>query len=186
MKITEEQILKAAPRTDKARLKEFVEVFNEWGVVFGITTKARLVHFLAQCWHESGALRYVQEIASGRQYEGRRDLGNTQKGDGMRFKGRGFIQITGRANYKAYQESGFCVGDLMGHPERLAKKPGHTKASMWFWWKRGLNELADSDTGSLTQGEAVVKKITRRVNGGYNGLDDRLKNYRQFRNAIGI
>ena len=143
MEITVEKILQAAPQTNKLRVKSFVNVFNEWSDKFGINTPKRIVHFLAQCWHESGALKYTKELASGQAYEGRKDLGNTQKGDGIRFKGRGYMQLTGRANYKAYQDSGFCVGDLMNHPEWLEQSPGNLKSAMWFWWKNGLNQLAD-------------------------------------------
>ncbi len=191
MQITTAQLLRAYPNTNKTRVAEFVEVFNEWSERFGITTKKRLVHFLAQCWHESGALRYVEELASGAAYDTGRlaqRLGNTPEkdGDGQRFKGRGFIQITGRVNYSAYAKSGFCVGDLMSHPEWLAQKPGHTKASMWFWWKNDLNAIADTDNGDKEQGEAVVKRITKRVNGGYNGLADRLFYYRRFKKEFGV
>lgn len=179
--------MRAYPQTNRTRCAEFVDVFNEWNERFGINTPARVVHFLSQCWHESGALRYVEEIASGEKYEGRKDLGNTQPGDGKKYKGRGFIQITGRANYQAYKNSGFCVGDLMNHPEWLCQKPGHTKASMWFWWKNNINALADKDTGErVVDGEAIVKQITRKVNGGYNGLSNRLYYYRRFRKEFGL
>lgn len=186
MRITVQQLMRAYPNTNRQRAQEFVDVFNEWNDRFGINTTARVVHFLSQCWHESGALRYVEEIASGAQYEGRKDLGNTQPGDGKKFKGRGFIQITGRATYQNYAKSGFCVGDLMSHPEWLAKSPGHTKASMWFWWKNNLNALADQDHGDGAIGEDVVKRITKHVNGGYNGLSQRCFFYRRFKKEFGL
>lgn len=185
MKITVPQIMRACPSTNRARCEEFVAVFNEWNERFGINTPARVTHFCAQCWHESGALRYVEEIASGEKYEGRKDLGNTQPGDGKRFKGRAFIQITGRSNYQAYQNSGFCVGNLMAHPEWLCQNPGHTKASMWFWWKNNLSAIADEDDGGK-KGEEIVKRITRKVNGGYNGLSQRTFFYRRFKKEFGL
>ena len=185
-KITIQQIMRAYPQTNRQRCEEFVAVFNEWCERFGINTPASVTHFCAQVWHESGALRYVEEIASGEKYEGRKDLGNTQPGDGKRFKGRAFIQITGRANYQAYKDSGFCVGNLMAHPEWLCQKPGHTKASMWFWWKNNLNSLADQDHGDGKIGEDICKQITKRVNGGYNGLSQRLYFYRRFRKEFGL
>ncbi len=95
----------------------------------------------------------------------------------MRFKGRGFIQITGRANYQAYANSGYCVGDLMSHPEWLCESPGNQKASMWFWKTKGLNALADRDD---------VKAITKKVNGGYNGLANRQYYYRRFKTVFGL
>lgn len=185
MIITEAQIRRAVPATNRERLADFVKVFNEWSDRFGINTPKRVTHFLCQCWHESGALRYTEEISSGKQYEGRKDLGNTQPGDGVKFKGRGYIQCTGRSNYKAYMNSGFCVGNLLEHPEWLAKSPGNTKSAMWFWWKNNLNALADTDDGG-TIGEDVVRRITKKVNGGYNGLSNRLYYYRRFKKEFGL
>lgn len=134
---------------------------------YGIDTVLRRAHFLAQVGHESGALRYDEELASGAAYEGRADLGNIEPGDGPRFKGRGLIQLTGRANYTAYgiaRGTDFTSGDA---PLRLAED--HDLAADvagWFWQSRGLNALADADD---------VRAITRRINGGYNGLADRIE-----------
>lgn len=105
------------------------------------------------------------EIASGDAYEGRADLGNTQPGDGPRFKGRGLIQLTGRANYKAYGDAiGIDLLDADGC-RRVATDPNlAVDVACWFWETRGLNALADQDD---------VRAITRRINGGLNGLADR-------------
>jgi putative chitinase len=127
-----------------------------------INTPLRQAHFLAQLGHESGELRYTQELASGTAYEGRKDLGNTQPGDGMRFKGRGLIQLTGRANYTAFSKA--CGQDLLTHPELLAETPLAVDVAVWFWAQHGLNALADKDD---------VVRITKRINGGTNGLADR-------------
>ena len=175
MKINKPQLLRAVPNLYKARVDDFVKTFNDWSDTFGINTPLRAVHYLAQVFHESAALHYTEEIASGKAYEDREDLGNTQKGDGVKFKGRGFIQITGRANYQAYANSEYCVGDLMKHPEWLSKSPGNQKASMWFWKTKGLNELADKDD---------IRAITKKVNGGYNGLADRMFYYRRFKKEL--
>ncbi|HEY6252110.1 MAG TPA: glycoside hydrolase family 19 protein [Candidatus Angelobacter sp.] len=130
-----------------------------------INTPLRQAHFLAQLGHESGSLIYSEEIASGQAYEGRADLGNTQPGDGPRFKGRGLIQITGRTNYTAYgtaRNRDFITGD---NPKLLATDPNlAADCSGWFWATRNLNPLADKDD---------VLSITKRINGGINGLDDR-------------
>ncbi|SFP17293.1 glycoside hydrolase family 19 protein [Ralstonia sp. NFACC01] len=134
-----------------------------------INTPARIAAFLAQVGHESGQLRYVRELwgptFAQRGYEGRADLGNTQPGDGKRFLGRGLIQITGRANYRA---CGIALGlDLEAQPE-LLETPAHATASAaWFWLNNGLNRFADQDS------DAAFAQLTRRVNGGTNGLDDR-------------
>lgn len=175
MKINKPQLLRAVPNLYKIMVDDFVKTFNEWSDTFGINTPLRAVHYLAQVFHESAALRYTEEIASGKAYEGREDLGNIQKDDGIKFKGRGFIQITGRANYQAYANSEYCVGDLMKHPEWLSKSPGNQKASMWFWKTKGLNELADKDD---------IRAITKKVNGGYNGLADRMFYYRRFKKEL--
>ena len=122
----------------------------------------RLAHFLAQVGHESGSFKYMEEIASGSAYEGRANLGNTQNGDGPRYKGRGPIQITGRANYRFF---GRQLGiDLERHPE-IAEFPSiglHLACA--YWANRDLNALADRD---------LLEDITRKINGGTNGLADR-------------
>lgn len=129
-----------------------------------INTPLRLAHFLAQVGHESGALRYSEEGASGEKYEGRKDLGNTQKGDGKLFKGRGLIQITGRANYKAYGDA--RGQDYVANPTRLATDPAiAVDSAFWYWNTKGLSTYADADNADA---------ITYRINGGYNGKPDRM------------
>lgn len=130
-----------------------------------IDTPLRQAHFLAQVAHESADLRYTEELASGMKYEGRKDLGNTEKGDGPRFKGRGLIQLTGRKNYIAFGKSlgeDFTKGDAM---KRIAEEPAlAVQTAAWFWDTHTLNALADADD---------LSGITRAVNGGLNGLEDR-------------
>ena len=130
-----------------------------------INTPLRQAHFLAQLGHESGSLRYTAELASGAAYEGRTDLGNTQPGDGTRFKGRGLIQITGRTNYTKYgadRGQDYITGV---NPNLLATDPNMAAdCSGWFWATRHLNELADNDD---------LVTITKRINGGTNGYPDR-------------
>jgi predicted chitinase len=127
-----------------------------------ITTQPRARQFLAQVLHESGRLRFFQEIASGAAYEGRRDLGNVRPGDGRRYKGRGPIQLTGRANYRA---AGKALGlPLEARPDLAARHAVGWRIAAWYWRTRGLNALAD-------RGDFLG--ITRRINGGTNGLADR-------------
>lgn len=132
-----------------------------------INTPLRQAHFLAQLGHESGSLCFTAEIASGVAYEGRIDLGNTQPGDGPRFKGRGLIQITGRTNYTNYgndRGQDYITGL---NPNLLATDPNvAADCSGWFWATRRLNEVADNDD---------LLTITKRINGGTNGLDDRAR-----------
>ena len=157
-----DQLIKIMPYA-RSRAAAFLAPLNAAMAEFGITTPARQASFLAQVGHESGQLQYVRELASGAAYEGRKDLGNTMAGDGVRFKGRGVIQITGRANYKA---CGAALGlDLIAHPELLEQPVNACRSAAWFWKTRGLNELADA-------GDQV--RVTRRINGGTNGLADRL------------
>lgn len=139
-----------APRAEAAMLKA------------GITTQRRASMFLAQVLHESAGLRYFEEIASGAAYEGRADLGNTHPGDGVRYKGRGPIQLTGRTNYRA---AGAALGlPLERTPELASKHAIGWLIATWFWQTRGLNALADR--GDFTG-------VTRRINGGVNGLASR-------------
>lgn len=133
---------------------------------FSISSPLRAWMWLAQVGHESASLRYFEEIASGAAYEGRTDLGNTQPGDGKRYKGRGPIQITGRANYTA---AAAALGlPLVEHPEMAADPAYAFLVSAWWWQAHGLNEI--SDTGD-------VVAATRRINGGLNGLADRQARY---------
>ena len=139
---------------------------------FNITTPLRLAHFLAQCAHESGGFKFITEFASGSAYEGRKDLGNTQPGDGVRFKGRGFIQLTGRANYSKF--STFCNEDCVANPELVATKYPMMSAA-YFFNNNGLWAVCDKGDD-----DATVTAVTKRVNGGTNGLADRLKHFKHF------
>lgn len=207
MQITIEQIKKIAPGAPDKAAGEFVDTFNKWSDKFGINTPLRAAHFISQCVHECAELKAFEEnlnysekgllkvfpkyfnsatakqyarkpekIAN-RVYANRMGNGNEASGDGWKYKGRGAIGLTGRSNYLAYSTSGFCVGDLMAHPEWLAKSPGCYKSAMWFWWKNGLNAIAD--TGN-------VNSVTKRVNGGYNGLDSRKKYLAMTKEALEI
>ena len=177
MKITAQQVRRIMPNVHSGRVADFVASFNDWAPLFGITTELRAAHYIAQVAHETGELKWLEEIATGMQYEGRTDLGNTQPGDGVRFKGRGLLQTTGRSNYKAYADSEWCNGDLMAHPEWLAKFPGAQKSSMFYWMKRNLNKWADADD---------VRGVTKRINGGYNGLAQRMYYLRLAKKVFGL
>jgi putative chitinase len=140
---------------------------------FAIDTPARAAAFLAQVAHESGGFRYLKEIwgptPAQLRYEGRVDLGNTEPGDGKRFMGRAFIQVTGRSNYKMV---GDALGiDLINHPETLELPRVAAEASAWWWASRKLNVLADHDD------DESFELITRRINGGLNGFEDRKRRW---------
>lgn len=143
---------------------------------YGVSqTALRLAHYMGQMMHESLCFVYMEEIASGRAYEGRQDLGNIHKGDGTRYKGRGPIQLTGRNNYR---NTGRAIGiDLESNPT-LASVPSigiHTACH--YWETRNLNHYADADQ---------VREITRRINGGFNGLSDRIKYTNRMKKLLGI
>ena len=148
-----------------AQVDAFYQPIAEVLARYQVNTPLRIAHFLAQIGHESGCLRYTKEIATGEAYEGRKDLGNDQPGDGKRFKGRGLIQLTGRSNYRDY---GRVCGRDFEHrddPELVATDPAlAVDVAGWFWSRRNLNELADRDD---------LREITRRINGGFNGLEHR-------------
>jgi putative chitinase len=153
----------------------FLDPLNAAMSEFGIDTAIRQAAFLAQVGHESGQLLYVKELASGAAYEGRADLGNTQPGDGVRYKGRGLIQITGRANYTT---CGFALElGLVEQPELLEESDNAARSAGWFWYNNQLNELADNDD---------FLSITRRINGGTNGLADRQVLYARAKKALGV
>jgi putative chitinase len=137
---------------------------------FDISTAKRAAMFIAQVLHESGGFRYMEEIASGAAYEFRQDLGNLEEGDGKRYKGRGPIQITGRANYLACSKA--LLGDmsLLSNPKRLCEPELGCRAAGWFWTTRNLNAFADA--GDL-------KGCTKKINGGFNGLADRDARYQR-------
>jgi putative chitinase len=145
-------------------------------IKFNITTNLRLAHFLSQCAHESGDWKYRLEIASGKAYEGRKDLGNIHEGDGVRFKGRGYIQLTGRGNYGRFSK--FIGEDCVENPDLVANKYPLASAAFFF----NSNKLwTICDKGF---DDATVTSVTKRVNGGTNGLSDRLKHFKVYHNLL--
>ncbi|WP_329914049.1 glycoside hydrolase family 19 protein [Stenotrophomonas sp. SMYL86] len=156
---------------------QYAQALEDACIQFGIVTALQKAHFLAQVAHESDGFRTATEYASGRAYEGRADLGNVQPGDGVRFKGRGLIQLTGRENYATFSNS-MGQGDLfIRSPELVAQLPWAVVAAGWFWKRKGLNALADRDD---------VAAVTRRINGGTNGLEDRKHRLAQAKKLFGL
>ncbi|SAL06494.1 lysozyme [Caballeronia calidae] len=145
---------------------------------YGIDTPLRQAHFLAQIGHESGELRFKEELASGSAYEGREDLGNVQAGDGRLFKGRGFIQLTGRANYTAYARSIGRENDILANPTRVATEPSLcVDVAGWFWSRRQLSALADNDD---------LIGVTKKINGGLNGIENRRRLLNRAKAVLGV
>lgn len=173
--ITYEQLKQIAPFAPK-NADVFVPYLNTTMQTYEIDTPLRQAMFLAQLAHESGSFRYVREIASGKAYEGRKDLGNTEQGDGVKFKGRGLIQITGKSNYMRVSK------DLFGDEQKLLKDPllletpqYATLSAGWYWDWKHLNVKAD---------KGDVTGVTKVINGGTNGLQDRINFYTKALKAL--
>lgn len=154
----------------------FIDPLNAAMQEFEINTSPlRMAAFLAQVGHESGQLRYVQELASGAAYEGRKDLGNTSPGDGVKYKGRGLIQLTGKANYIAMALA--LDIDCILNPAVLEEPINACRSAGWFWKNKGLNALADKPD---------FRTITQRINGGQNGAEDRERLYTKAKLVLGV
>ena len=184
--VTSEQLRSIMPNLSAKRNAEFLPFLHAAMIEFAIETPARAAAYLAQLAHESGQIRFMEEIwgptAAQRRYEPAAalatTLGNVDPGDGKRYKGRGPIQITGRANYRRF---GDLLGiDLESDPARAAMPDLAFRIAGLFWSKKGLNELADRATAN------GFREITRRINGGFNGLEDRRKFYAAACAVLGV
>jgi predicted chitinase len=184
--LTKEHLHAIMPQLRAAKGATFFPFLTAAMAEFRIDPPARTAAFLAQLAHESGQFRFMEEIwgptAQQQRYEPPSDLatklGNTEPGDGKRFKGRGPIQITGRANYRRF---GDLLGiDLVSDPARAAKPQLAFRIAGLFWSKKGLNELADRVTAE------AFKEITRRINGGFNGLEERERFYAAAKTVLGV
>lgn len=178
MTLTEQQLRQMMPSAGR-RLDAHLPYIAPAMAAAKIDTPDRIAAFLAQLAHESGEYRFLEELADGSAYEGRRDLGNIHPGDGVRFKGHGPIQITGRANHWA---CGNALGiNLIVEPRLICTPPYATASACWFWTTgngRGdLNRLAD---------RGWFRAITRIVNGGYTHLDRRVAYWNDNRRLLGL
>jgi putative chitinase len=175
--LTAAQLSAIMPALPAARRDTFMPFLQEALHEFSIEPPARAAAFLAQLAHESGQLRFMEEIwgptAAQKRYEPvtslATTLGNVATGDGRRFKGRGPIQITGRANYRRY--GALLAVDIEAEPQLAAKPELAFRIAGLFWSRNGLNELADEVSVE------AFKRITKRINGGLNGLADRERFY---------
>ncbi len=170
-------LFRAATGCSPALAAQWADPVSAAMSIFEINTVERQAAFLGQTGHESGGFQFVREIwgptPAQQCYEGRQDLGNTERGDGFKYRGRGLIQITGRANYQ-WCETWLCIC-CVDEPELLEKPAWAAESAGLFWREHGLNELADKQ---------LFTSITRRINGGLNGLDDRVERYHLALNAI--
>src|SRR5476649_1899852 len=173
MPLTSAQLQQILPNA-RSQAGVFISALNTAMNHRNINTPKRIAAFLAQVGHESGQLQYVRELGNN-QYLSKYDtgtlalrLGNTPEadGDGQKYRGRGLIQITGRRNYLACSQALFGDDRLLGQPQLLEQPQWACESAAWFGQSNGLNELADKDQFTT---------ITRRINGGLNGLEDRLQ-----------
>ena len=162
-----------------AKAQEWLEPITAAMAAQGIGAPARAAAFLAQIGHESGGLVYTSEIwgptVAQLRYEGRVDLGNTQPGDGSLFRGRGLIQITGRANYDKLGAA--LCWNCVANPEMVAEPNNAALSAAWWWVAHGLNPLAD-------KGNFLA--ITKIINGGMNGYTQRLALWQSAKQALGV
>ena len=175
--MTIDVLKRAMPNATMANCSKYLPHLNAAMEKYAINTPMRVAHFLSQIAWESGSLRYSTELSSGRAYEGRKDLGNVCVGDGIKFRGRGLLQITGRRNYTAY---GSSIGiDLTqdGNWLKLAEPKWAADSAGWFWLNHGLNELADKDE---------FTKITRIINGSTATVSKRLPCLGDAKRALGL
>lgn len=160
-------------RIDPNVRKNYASALNPAMAAGEVTTIPRVTAFLAQILHESGSFQFLRELASGAAYEGRKDLGNTQPGDGVRYKGRGFIQLTGRANFRS---AGSDLGlDLENNPDLAEQPEVAARLAVWFWNKKKLNDKAD-------RGDFLG--ITRAINGGTRGIEERTRLYESAKRVM--
>ncbi len=181
MIITNEELKQIMPKLSPAKRTLYLPFLNRVMEEYEINTPLRSAAFLAQLAHESGEFRYMEEIWGPTEAQKRYEppstlaekLGNTQRGDGKRFKGRGPIQITGRSNYDRY---GKLLGvDLLANPELAATPQIAFSVAGLYWQANGLNQLADLDD---------ILSITKRINGGVNGLADRRAYYKRAKTVL--
>ncbi len=178
MDLTLSQLQKAMPGCPRARAELMLPGLNASMRRAEINSRLRAAAYLSQVGHESKDFKFMQEIASGAKYEGNLKLGNTKSGDGMRFKGRGPIQLTGRDNYTRF--AAWSGLDCIIHPELVAEPDNGFLAAAWYWETRALN--AHADNGDILR---VSIGVNGKNHDGYpNGWGDRLARYQRALGAL--
>lgn len=202
------RVLASYPTPSDDALSSFVASFNQWNEVFKINTPLRIAAYLAQVLYESAFLsaktenlnysadgllktfpkyfktraeaeayaRQPEKIAN-KVYANRYGNGNEASGDGWRYRGRGLIQLTFKANYEEFSKYDLCTEPVLKNPDKVATYPLDQVAAMWYWEKKKINEPAD---------RGDIDEVTKRVNGGTNGLAQRKVIYRRLCNEFGI
>ena len=179
-------IFKRAKQKD---LLMFFQVFEQYKTFANLTTPVRIAGFLSQIGHETNQFLWLSELASGQAYEGRKDLGNIKLGDGKRFKGRGYIQLTGRSNYQAFQEwviknqkaifdeQQEPIPNFIQNPELIATHRWAMLSAIFFWQNKKMNQYADA---------MDIKQMTKIVNGGLKGFEERKQYWNVALHELGV
>lgn len=185
--LTNEQLKSIAPVSD-TNANIYVPLLNIAFDKYDFNTKERICCFLAQILHESGCFHYTKEIASGKAYEGRADLGNIQVGDGVKFKGRGLIQVTGRTNYGLCSQFLFNDSRLLTQPELLEQPKNALNSACWFWTLKLLNSICDQDDtwrhNWRNKDYNKFEWLTIKINGGLTHYNERLQLYEKAKAII--
>lgn len=184
MLLSREQLELCIPKASDRNISRFLSPLNAAMEEFGIVKPLHIAAFLAQVAHETLSLHYVEEIASGSNYEFREDLGNLEfealqvahahgTTTGRFYKGHGLIQVTGYYNHK---KCGEALGlDLVENPRLLCEPINAARSAAWFWWSKDLNTYIDANN---------FNKTTRVINGGFNGKQDRLNNFKVCKGVL--
>jgi putative chitinase len=171
--ITQTILRKLCPQSKTSIIKDVADYFVDYAPKYGVISDLRVCHFMAQAGHETDNFQTLEEYASGSGYEGRSDLGNVYQGDGVRYKGRGIFQLTGRSNYITF---GNLIGvDLVNNPEMAEDPKISVQTALEYWKNRDLNKWADRDD---------IETITKRINGGLNGYPHRKELYARMKVLI--
>lgn len=192
--ITSQQLKQIVPQIKVSNLTVFTDALNDALPRYDIITHERIRCFISQVAHESASFNAVKEYATGNEYEGRKDLGNVNPGDGVRFKGRGLIQVTGRSNYKACSLSIFKDESLIKRPELLEQPKYAVESACWYWRSRRLNEVCDQPSmwthtthnpdGTPKHTYTKFQWLTKLINGGLNGISEREAFYQRAKQVI--
>lgn len=193
MEITVDILKAIAPGSKKTNYKHLHGLalwMNHWFPQFDIDTPQETRHILTQLAHESDSFNAMEEYASGQAYEGRKDLGNIKKGDGIRFKGHGPLQITGRRNHHLMGVKAGAPMKFIDNPKLLTTPEWGVWAACIFWTDRGLLDISNMPDDAVIWSKKLDKNlspleyITWRVNGGFNHLEQRIKFYERAKSII--
>jgi putative chitinase len=179
--ITLKMLYEIFPFTARRKLRDFLRVCNDIALPeLELNSILRVSAFIAQTAHEADSFKTMQEYASGKGYEGRKDLGNNMPGDGVKYKGRGYIQLTGRHNYTKFN-AWYAVKephapDFVHSPEMIGQIPELAIwATVFYWQRHNLNQYSDN---------GLFKTLTKKINGGLNGYDHRLEIFEKVHHHI--